>query len=76
MHIPKNLLYTTEHAWIKVHNDIVTIGITDDLQDILESIEAVDLPRKGDELYIGDNCTTRFTIQEDYTIYHAHLQAE
>ena len=58
MHIPKNLLYTIEHAWVKVNDNLVVIGITDDLQEMLESIEAVDLPRIGDELYIGDNCIT------------------
>ena len=58
MHIPKSLLYTLEHAWVKVSDNLVVIGITDDLQEILESIDAVDLPRVGDELYIGDNCAT------------------
>lgn len=58
MHIPKDLLYTIEHAWVKVNNDIALIGITDELHDILESIEAVDLPKKGDELFIGDNSVT------------------
>lgn len=58
MHIPKSLLYTIEHAWVKVNDNLVVVGITDDLQEMLESIEAVDLPRVGDELYIGDNCIT------------------
>lgn len=58
MLIPKNLLYTIEHAWVKVNRDLVVVGITDNLQEMLEAIEQVDLPHKGDELYIGDNCVS------------------
>ncbi len=58
MLVPKNLLYTKEHAWVKVNRDLVVIGITDNLQEMLEAIEQIDLPHKGDELYIGDNCVS------------------
>ena len=58
MHIPKDLLYTKEHAWVKVDDDIALIGITEELHDILELIDGIDLPRKGDELYIGDHCAS------------------
>ena len=58
MQIPKNLLYTIEHAWVKVNRDLVLVGITDNLQEMLEEIEEINLPHKGDELYIGDNCVS------------------
>ena len=38
MEIPKNLLYTEDHEWVKIENDIAYIGITDFAQrDALES---------------------------------------
>lgn len=58
MQVPKNLLYTVEHSWVKKNGDLVIVGITDNLQEMLESIEEVELPRKGDELFIGDNCVS------------------
>ncbi|HBM15890.1 MAG TPA: glycine cleavage system protein H [Lentisphaeria bacterium] len=58
MQIPKNLLYTIEHAWARKNGNTVVIGITDNLQEMLESIEEVELPHKGDELFIGDNCVS------------------
>ncbi|HJO92016.1 MAG TPA: glycine cleavage system protein H [Victivallales bacterium] len=58
MSIPKKLLYTKNHAWIKIQDDIAVVGITDDLQEMLQAIEDIDLPFKGDELDMDDECVT------------------
>ena len=38
MNVPKDLTYTEEHEWIKVENDIVTVGITEYAQGELGDI--------------------------------------
>jgi glycine cleavage system H protein len=58
MSIPKKLFYTINHAWIKVKDDTAIIGITDDLQEMLQAVEDIDLPFSGDELDMDDECVT------------------
>lgn len=43
MNIPSELKYTKDHEWIKVDNDIVTIGITDFAQSELGDIVYVEV---------------------------------
>lgn len=38
METPQNLLYTQDHEWIKIENDIAYIGITDFAQHELGDI--------------------------------------
>ena len=38
MDIPKNLLFTKDHEWARVENNVVTIGITDFAQSELGDI--------------------------------------
>ncbi|MBT3464289.1 glycine cleavage system protein GcvH [archaeon] len=45
--IPKDLLYSKEHEWVKVDGDIATQGITDIAQHILTDIVFVELPKVG-----------------------------
>jgi glycine cleavage system H protein len=47
MENPKDLKYTKEHEWIKVENDIGTVGITDFAQDALTDVVFVELPKIG-----------------------------
>ena len=50
MNIPKNLFYTKEHEWIKLDNDVATIGITDYAQNELGDIIFIELPETGDSV--------------------------
>lgn len=43
MNIPENLKYTKDHEWIKIEDDIATIGITDFAQNELGDIVYVDV---------------------------------
>ncbi len=43
MNIPEDLKYTKDHEWIKIDNDIVTVGITDFAQGELGDIVYVDI---------------------------------
>lgn len=44
MEIPKDLQYTDEHEWIRVEDDVVTVGITDYAQGELGDIVFIELP--------------------------------
>jgi glycine cleavage system H protein len=45
---PKENLYSTDHEWVSVQNDVATIGITDYAQHELGDVVFVDLPEVGD----------------------------
>ena len=47
MENPKDLKYSKEHEWIKVDNDIGTVGISDFAQHVLTDIVFVELPEIG-----------------------------
>jgi len=42
--IPDDLLYSREHIWVRVEDDLATIGITDYAQEKLGEILSLDLP--------------------------------
>ena len=43
MNIPSDLKYTKDHEWIKIENDIITVGITDFAQSELGDIVYVEV---------------------------------
>lgn len=56
MNIPSELKYTKDHEWIKVEDDILTIGITDfaqgELGDIVYvEVETVDETLEAEEIF-------------------------
>lgn len=50
MNLPKELLYSDEHEWVKKEDSRVRIGITDFAQDELGDIVFVELPEVGEEV--------------------------
>ncbi|HEY4602153.1 MAG TPA: glycine cleavage system protein GcvH [Cerasibacillus sp.] len=50
MNLPKELLYSEEHEWVKKEDGKVRIGITDFAQDELGDIVFVELPEVGEEV--------------------------
>ncbi|SET35001.1 glycine cleavage system H protein [Oceanobacillus limi] len=50
MSLPKDLLYSEEHEWVKKEGDKVRIGITDFAQDELGDIVFVELPEVGEDI--------------------------
>ena len=54
----ENLYYTKNDEWLKVENDIGTIGITDYAQDQLGDIVYLEKVEKGKKLKQGENLTT------------------
>ncbi len=49
MNVPSDLLYTSDHEWVRITGDIARVGITDYAQDALGDIVFVQLPNVGDE---------------------------
>jgi glycine cleavage system H protein len=56
MNIPNDLKYSTEHEWVRLDNNIATIGITDYAQSQLGEIVFVDVQPdlQGETLNKGD----------------------
>jgi glycine cleavage system H protein len=44
---PTDRRYTKEHEWVRVENDLGTVGITDYAQDQLGDLVYLDLPSSG-----------------------------
>ena len=51
--IPEDLHYSEEHEWVRLDDDIATIGITDFAQDQLGDIVYVQLPAEGESVSAG-----------------------
>ena len=69
MNIPQNLLYTNEHEWVKIVDNIAIIGITDYAQSELGDIIFVELPSKLDEYTAGDTIGTIEAVKTVADIY-------
>ncbi|MEG1471195.1 MAG: glycine cleavage system protein GcvH [Clostridia bacterium] len=55
MSIPADLLYTSNHEWVKLNEDgTASIGLTDYAQHELGDLVFVNLPQEGDELVAGE----------------------
>ena len=52
--IPKELLYTKEHEWVRVEGEVATVGITDYAQETLGDVTYVELPESGAALTQDD----------------------
>jgi glycine cleavage system H protein len=50
MKVPKDLLYTEEHEWVSLQDDIATVGITDYAQGELGDVVFVELPEVNNEV--------------------------
>ena len=54
MNIPENLLYTSEHEWIKIDGEVATIGVTDFAQSELGDIIFLEFPDLNSVFNKGD----------------------
>ena len=53
MKIPEDLKYTKDHEWVKIENDIATIGITDFAQSELGDIVFIEVDGLDEDLNPG-----------------------
>lgn len=54
MSAPENLKYTKTHEWVKVEDDIVTVGLADYAQQELGDITYLELPDVGTSISAGE----------------------
>ena len=54
MNTPSELKYTKDHEWVKIEDNIATVGITDFAQSELGDIVFVDVDTVDDDLNAGD----------------------
>ncbi len=54
MSIPADLKYTKEHEWVRLEDDIATLGISDHAQEALGDIVFVELPEIGRRIAPGE----------------------
>ena len=69
MEIPKELLYTEEHEWVLIEDDVATIGITDYAQGELGDIVFVELPSVNDEVKQADSFGTIEAVKAVSDLY-------
>jgi len=66
---PPELLYTKDHEWIRVDEEIGTIGITDHAQKELGDIVFVELPKRGDHVTAHESLGTVESVKAVSDIY-------
>ena len=69
MSVPQELQYTKSHEWVRVEDDVATIGITDHAQEELGDVVFVELPEEGDSLSAGDTFGTIESVKAVSDLY-------
>lgn len=54
MEIKKDLMYSRDHEWVKMEDEVAVIGISDYAQSELGDLVFVNLPEVGDEVEAGE----------------------
>ena len=67
--IPEDLLYTTEHEWMRITDNKAEIGITNHAQNELGDIVYVELPALDDEIDTGDEFGTIESVKAVSPLY-------
>ncbi len=69
MNFPNNLKYTKEHEWIKIDEQIATVGITEYAQGELGDIVYLDLPKIGQKVNHGSTFGTIEAVKAVSDLY-------
>jgi glycine cleavage system H protein len=67
--IPDSLRYAASHEWVRVDNDLATVGITDHAQAELSDVVYVDLPKPGALLKAGTVAAVVESVKAASDIY-------
>ena len=67
--IPKELLYTETHEWLREDDDIVVVGITKHAQSLLGELVFVKLPEIGIEVHAGDEVCVLESVKAAADVY-------
>jgi glycine cleavage system H protein len=52
--IPSELMYTKDHEWAQVDENVIAVGITEYAQDALGEVVYVELPEEGQKVTQGE----------------------
>ncbi len=66
---PTNYLYTREHEWIRVEEDVCVLGITEFAQQELGEVVFVDLPEVGQVFDTSDEIGTIESVKAVAEVY-------
>ena len=69
MNVPENLKYTKDHEWIKIENNIGTIGITDYAQGELGDIVFIDIDPDLEKIENGESFGTIEAVKTVSDLY-------
>ncbi len=69
MAVPNDLYYAKTHEWLKIDENIATVGITDFAQNQLSDITFVELPDVGREVEAGDEVAVVESVKAASDIY-------
>ena len=69
MNIPKNILYTKDHEWVRIEGKTAYVGITDYAQHSLGDITFVELPKKNEILVQTKYCATVESVKAASEVY-------
>jgi glycine cleavage system H protein len=67
--VPADLKYTKSHEWIRVANDLATVGITDHAQHELTDVVFVELPARGRAYQADASCAVVESVKTASDIY-------
>ncbi|MEM4501103.1 MAG: glycine cleavage system protein GcvH [Thermofilaceae archaeon] len=67
--IPEGYYYTRDHTWIKIEDNVVTIGITDYGQRKLRDIIHIELPSIGQSIEEGETLAVVESIKASVEIH-------
>ncbi len=64
-----DLRYSREHEWVRLEDDIATVGISDYAQEQLGDVVFVELPEIGTEVAQGDEAAVVESVKAASEIY-------
>jgi len=69
MNIPTDLLYTSDHEWVRVEGNVATVGITDFAQGELGDIVFVEFPELNSTIEKGQSTGTIEAVKTVADLY-------
>ncbi len=67
--VPSDLKYAKSHEWVRVNDDVATVGITDHAQHELTDVVFVELPAVGRKVKAAEACAVVESVKTASDIY-------
>lgn len=67
--IQRELLYTKDHEWVLVEDQVATVGISDHAQSELGDITFVELPEDDTDIHSGDEAANIESVKAASPVY-------